>query len=411
MDKLHYEEMISALDDIEKEMNLHDKQIYLFGHCNATEELANLLLSRGYSIVAILDNNENKQGSFYRDIKIISPQQIEVNDENDTIVCIVARAYAAMAEQLKRLGYKGQIRKLVDYNTYADYSLSGKTIERMRHRAERGANNYERLREKYPRHFFFLCPFAALGDIYFMMSYLPYFIERRSIKSYVICVIGKACQQVIYMFGEHKVEVFKQRDMDEIIQGALYGRTSDFFIPHQDRPYVINLSNALYARKIPLEQIYCCGVFGLPKDTIPVEPMYFSDYPKLEEIEKNNGVILSPYAKSVTLLPLCIWKQIVDYYKSKGKQCFTNVVGDEAPLEGTIAISPKISEMKSVVERAGVFVGIRSGMCDVVRTANAEKIALFPDYNYCDTSWKAIDMYFIKGWENIVVKDGFKWKN
>ena len=97
-------------------------------------------------------------------------------------------------------------------------------------------------------------------------------------------------------------------------------------------------------------------------------------------------------------------------YKSVGKECYTNVVGNEEPLEGTMAISPKINEIKSVVERAGIFVGIRSGMCDVLRNAKAEKIALFPDYNYCDTQWKAIDMYLMDGWENIVVKDGFQWE-
>ena len=45
-----------------------------------------------------------------------------------------------------------------------------------------------------------------------------------------------------------------------------------------------------------------------------------------------------------------------------------------------------------------------------LRTARAEKTALYSDYNYCDTRWKAIDMYHLEGWENIVVKEGFQWK-
>lgn len=123
----------------------------------------------------------------------------------------------------------------------------------------------------------------------------------------------------------------------------------------------------------------------------------------MASIPEGNAVILSPYAKSVTALSSEIWKKIISYYKNTGKVCFTNVSGEEKPLEGTMAISPKINEIKSVVERAGSFVGIRSGICDILRTANAKKIALFPDYNYCDTRWKAIDMYYIDGWNNIVV--------
>ena len=86
------------------------------------------------------------------------------------------------------------------------------------------------------------------------------------------------------------------------------------------------------------------------------------------------------------------------------------MAGDEKPLSGTQPISPAISEIQSLVERAGTFIGIRSGLCDVLREASCRKTALYPDYNYCDTRWKAIDMYRIEGWENIVVGEEFEWK-
>lgn len=85
-------------------------------------------------------------------------------------------------------------------------------------------------------------------------------------------------------------------------------------------------------------------------------------------------------------------------------------MGDETPLAGTKAISPQIDELKSVVEQAGTFVGIRSGLCDVIKYAECDKIALYPDYNYCDTKWKAIDIYFLDGWKNIVVNEDFIWE-
>ena len=422
MDKLHYEEMASALNGLEEEKSIQDKKIYLFGHCNATEELIDLLISRGYHPLAILDNNENKHGKDYKGIVVLPPHEILKENQEETIVCIVARAYAAMSEQLRKLGYHGQIRKLVDYNSYADYSLSEETIHRMKKRVTRGKVILDNLNQKYSGYLKIFCPFSALGDIYYMMSYLPYFLKNRNIKRSVICVIGKACSQVARLFChereskansnncEYYLEYFSQKDMDEMIQAALYTKDADTFIAHQDRPYVVNLYKALYVKNIPLEQIYCCGVFGLPKDTVPVKPFNFRVYRDLDKIPKHEAVILSPYAKSVTALHSDVWDRIVNYYKSVGKECYTNVVGDEVPIQGTIAISPQLAELKSVVEQAGTFVGIRSGLCDVIKTAEAEKIALFPDYNYCDTKWKAIDMYPLVGWENIVVKDDFEWK-
>jgi hypothetical protein len=157
--------------------------------------------------------------------------------------------------------------------------------------------------------------------------------------------------------------------------------------------------------------MYCCGVFGLPLGTRPYMPTCLEKYEKLSLIEKNNAVIFSPYAKSVTTFDETFWKPIVEDYLQKGFQCFTNVVGDEKALEGTLPISPSISEIQSVVERAGHFIGIRSGLCDVIRYADCEKIALYPDYYYSDTKWKAIDMYALDGWKNIVVGEEFKWKN
>ena len=85
------------------------------------------------------------------------------------------------------------------------------------------------------------------------------------------------------------------------------------------------------------------------------------------------------------------------------------MAGEEKALPGTLPVSPAINEIQSVVEHAGLFIGIRSGLCDVIREASCRKIALYPDYHYCDTKWKAVEMYGLAGWENIVVGEGFQW--
>lgn len=412
MDNLYYNEMVRNLDDLERTHPLQEKHIYLFGHCNATEELADLLIERNYAIKAILDNNQSKQGKSEKGIPILPPAAILQEDMPKTIVCIVARAYAAMNAQLRKLGFCGEIIKLVDYNSFSEYSLSKSVIAQKQERVERGMQIKISLEQNYPNCFKIFCPFSALGDVFFTMSYLPYYLEKKEIKNCVICVIGDACRQVVELFGSYSVMVYTQKDLDELIQACLYNNDRHFFIAHQDRPYVINLHKALYVKRIPLEQIYCCGVFGLPPETKPVKPKLekMQQYSGLRDICKGKAVILSPYAKSVTALPKSLWDDIVQYYKSKGYQCFTNIAKGEQALAGTLQISPTIHELQSVAEYAGTFIGIRSGLCDVLKYAKCKKIALYPDYNYCDTNWKAIDMYALEGWKNIVVKDDFQWE-
>ncbi len=415
MDKKLFSEMENNLKLIIKETELSHRKIFLFGHCAATLELVNLLEENGLSVAAILDNSSEKQGLVYKGAEVVSPDKIMglagQDQENDSIVLITSRFYASMQKQLRELGYNGPIRKLIDYNTYAEYSLSEDTIKRMTAREKHGEDLTKELILKHGHAFKVFCPFNALGDIYIMMSYWNSFAKMREIDNPVFCVSGRVLADIIHMFGDYPVEVYEQKELDAMIQAAIYTQDKDSYIAHQDRPYVINLHSALYIKKIPFEQIYCCGVFGLPADTVPEIPKYGrKEYKYLDRIEEGKSVVFSPYAKSVTAIDAGIWKDAVSYYSGEGFKCFTNVVGDEAPLEGTEALDVPLPEMISVLEKAGTFIGIRSGLCDVVRTANCKKIALYPDYNYCDTKWKAIDIYTIDGFENIALEDGDTWE-
>lgn len=406
---MHRGEMARNINQLLECHRLQDRKIYVFGHCDASCELIDLLQKKGLKVLGILDNNSAKYGQRYGEVPVVPPEIVR-GEGADCAVCIASRAYGAMAAQLKRLAYRGSVFKAADYNSFARYSLSDETRSGMRLRAERGKERLGLLEEKYPGHFMIFCPFPALGDVFMMRSYLPYFLEKRKIGVYLICVVGTPCAQVIRLFGEDSIEVLSQRDMDETIQAALYVRSSRFFIAHQDRPYVVNLHRALYVKCIPLEMIYCCGVFGLPAYLPAFQPVNWRTYPSLMQIPRGKSVILSPYAKSVTKLPDWLWREIVEDYTQRGCTCFTNVAGDEEPLEGTVPLRPRLCELKSLVEHAGTFIGIRSGLCDVIRYAGCKKTVLYPDYNYCDTKWKAIDMYAIREMENLVVKEGFQWK-
>ena len=416
MEKRLYDEMLENVIKVDAEMNLSEKKIFLFGHCNATLELIDLLESKGLKTTGILDNSDVKQGQEYKGAVVIYPRQIggHAGDDpaNDSVVLITSRFYASMLQQLRELGYEGPVRKVIDYNTYAEYSLSDDTISRMKARERHGEELLEQLSKKYDQHFKVFCPFNALGDIYFMISYWPAFAKKRGIGHVVFCVPNPVLADVIHMFGDYLVEVYEQKELDAMIQSAIYTQDENCFIAHQDRPYVVNLSKALYIKRIPLEQIYCCGVYGLPVGTVPAKPNANKHiYKDIASIPEGKAVIFSPYAKSVTAIDHKVWEEAVNFYTGAGYKCYTNVIGDEKPLDGTEAISPSLLEIRSVVERAGTFVGIRSGLCDILREAKAKKIALYPDYNYCDTKWKSIEMYNIEQFEhNLLATEVIEWE-
>lgn len=404
MDKAHFDEMVNCIERFAANGAFDGSSVYIFAHCEASLTLVDELMAREIIPTMILDNSKEKWGIEYKGIVVEKPEYVLESDSEKAIVLIATRFYEAMRAQLIDLGFKGEIVKVVDYNTYSEYSLSDDTIARKMERVRAGKDAIDTLRKSDADAFLIFCPFSALGDIYFCMSYLPHYVESRGIGNVVVCVVGNACRKVAELFdiANCRVEVFSQNVLDSMVQAALYYRDENAFIAHQDRPYVVNLHKALNVKCIPLEQIYRCGIFGLSDDAVPVEPTRWHESGDCADIPEGKAVVLSPYAKSVTAMPDELWEKVADKYLDEGYQVYTNVVGDEKPISGTIAISPDIAEMKSVVERAGTFIGIRSGMCDVLRTAKCRKIALFPDYNYGDTKWKAIDMYRLVEFENIV---------
>ena len=408
MDQMYQKEMIENFQIYKEQIN--DKIIFLFGHCEASLTLANLLIANGFSPEAILDNNINKLGQRHNGIPVISPTGILNYDQDNTIVFIVTRLFEEMKRQLQNLGYNGRVIKLVDYNTYAEYSLSGDTRKQKQNRVEHGIRIVERLEKKYKDILFVFCPYNALGDVYFCISYLPEFMGVHNINDFVICVPSESCADVARLFGVRNIEVFEQKELDATIQAIIYTRNNHSYIAHHDRPYVINLHKALRIKMIPLEQIYRCGVMGLSNETAPMIPTHWETSNKLSEIVEGRTVILSPYAKSITAIPLQVWAEIVDDYRDKGFTIFTNVHGNEKPLLGTRPLNVKICEMKSILEKAGTFIGIRSGLCDVIKTIECRKIALYPEYKYCDTRWDAIDMYSIEGFDNVLVGENDSWE-
>lgn len=412
MDGKLYAEMLTNLNMYDKSGAFNNGAIFVFGHCEASLTVIDELLKRGFAVSGILDNSREKLGILYRGIAVVAPSAViePKNNNEETIVLLATRFYEQMNRQLRDMGFVGKVIKLVDYNTYSEYSLSDDTIDRKRARVERGLEALARVRSKGGADFLVFCPFNALGDVYLCMSYLPAFLKARGVAECVVCVPSKVCGDVCRLFGAAHVVEMEQDELDAAVQAAIYTEDDRSFVAHQDRPYVINLHKALHIRKFTLDEIYRFGIFGLGEDVKADTPKNWTEYGGLTSIPAGKAAILSPYAKSVTAISEAIWEDIVADLKYYGYKVYTNVVGDEKALSGTEPISPSISEMKSVVERAGLFIGLRSGLCDILSTAKCRKIAFFPDYYYGDTRWKAIDMYKLDGFENIVVGEDFKWQ-
>jgi hypothetical protein len=187
--------------------------------------------------------------------------------------------------------------------------------------------------------------------------------------------------------------------MDEFVQAIIFMREENCIIAHHDRPYTDNIISYLNKKFLSFVDYYRSAVYGLTKDIPAAVPTKFEPFDNHKQIPKGRSVILSPYAKSVTKLSDSFWEKIVAEYSKQGYKVYTNTTGDELPIYGTEALCLPISQIKAAVEHAGTFIGIRSGLCDVLDTANCRKIVVFPDCYYSTTPHKVEDFFAMPGWE------------
>lgn len=402
VDDLHQRQLTQRWKDLLDAGNLEGRRIYLFGHCDATERLLSLMQEQGYTAVAILDNNRAKQGMMVQGVRIQPPKDI-LGESQPSIVLIAARAFAAMQRQLRTLGYRDPIVPMVFFDDYTEYSLSLSTRERRREQTLHG----ERLRaahaEAYPQHLRIYCPYPALGDVCHAMEYLPYVLDGRP---YVVFTVGEACRQTANLYGAEAVAL-TQEEMDNETLAVLRARDAGAMICHHERPYPVALMRIHEEKCMTLDEIYRCGIYGLPQDTAPrhIQVCRLTDSPLLREIPQGNAVILAPSAKSVSHIPAAFWERFIAACQAQGRQVYTNVVGDEVPLAGTRRLEAPLAAMQRMVERAGMFVSLRSGLCDVLRFADCRKVALYPQQYYSTTPYTVEAVNHIEGWENLIVTD------
>ncbi len=136
-----------------------------------------------------------------------------------------------------------------------------------------------------------------------------------------------------------------------------------------------------------------------------VSPTFtWSDMRKIEILEqskavKNKTVILAPNAVSVPLIKEEVWEKIAEFYQENGFYVITNLTNtNEIPIKGTLGIRIPLNEIYLLAEFCGYFIGLRSGLCDLLAFSTCQMVVLYPEKGEQD--WKKMysftNMHFSK---------------
>ena len=376
------------------------KNVIIFGLNGHIGQIVNRLRSEHIDIIAIFDNNPLKQNKVYENISVKAP---DGSLASNAYVIIASAYFDEMKSQLVDLEFDN--RNIFDL--LGGDSNNGRDLlefDIINAECQLALNGYEVFKriagEKSRSCTLFLAPVGSVGDIYLLCLYFERFLVEKGIKEYTLAIPSRAGNKVARLFGYNSISI-SQEEADALIKyrlvmgaeqaqiyvlhcGYLHIRIPCFMLMYKKSTWIENYRSVLFELSDTRKK-----EFSWPKltDAIVV---------KLKEIgfEPGRSVVISPYANTLAGLDVNFWKKLVRELQNKGFKCYTNVTASEKEIEGTGRLEIDIEYIVKVVEFAGYFIALRSGLCDIVSSANCKKIVLYTQEKF--ETIKVIDFYSLK---------------
>ncbi len=383
MNKKQIRRMEHKIETLIRQNKLQGRKVYLSSASDGTKQMIRILRDRGIEPVNVLDNDLTKTHSFWAYVKVITIEEIPEPSEPQNIYFVYSKFWREIMAQLGSYGIKkGNIHLLYEKATFADRV----------HEAFKGKNMYESIVRKYGQTKVFICPYTGTGDIYLIGTFWRQYILRNNIDKYVFLVVNNACKKVAMLFDIRNIEVIEGETAVTYFMSyyRLCQGRADIKILN-DSWWEIHTNPLQWFRGyhgLGFAELFRKFVFGLPDNVKPESPQLKDVDAQLEELFLKNHfiqgktVVLSPYSNTLVALPDEFWTSIAEKLKEKGYIVCTNSGSSYEPaVEGTLPVFFPLDIAPQFIGKAGFFIGIRSGFCDVVSAAKAKKIILYEEKN------------------------------
>lgn len=376
------EKVTKKINNLIKKGKFKEKDICLFGVSDNTRQIIKILKENGYNPVYVIDNDLNKIGSYCAGIQVTSAREFK---GNSNIICLL---YSFYHEEMKRQ----LIQCGMPERNVISLTLKERTVLEAISDIQKGKKIHANLIKEYGDVPMYLCPYTGTGDIYLIGTFWEEFIKKENTENYIFLVISGACKKVAELFDIKNIICFKnQKDSAYLI--SYYAANS----AHVDLKILNDAWAQIHDNQTEwfrgykgwyFTELFRKFVFDLPDDSRPRHPVLKDKDEEVKELfEKNRlkmgkTVVLSPYSNTLSDLPIEFWEKMCERLIEKGYTVCTNSSGaSEPPIKGSAGVFFPLSIAPQVINAAGMFIGVRSGFCDIVSGCTAKKIVLYDKGN------------------------------
>lgn len=236
----------------------------------------------------------------------------------------------------------------------------------------------------------------GIGDYYICASYLPAWLQKNEIERFVFLTPGGGEQKTLDLFPTGSGHTIRLLSGEEGYSYLLFFRAflgadrCQFYNFHHQQSFpsseTQNISRGMLQgfRGLNMADFYLACGLGLPSAAVKKDPVFSTDHKKLQryfqeyDLQPGRTVLIAPYSTGLAeyLPPDSFWIELVGVLKTLGYSVCTNCAGDEKPIMGTTGLCVPLSEIVPFLNMAGGFIGIRSGLCDVISTSDCKKVIL-----------------------------------
>ena len=112
------------------------------------------------------------------------------------------------------------------------------------------------------------------------------------------------------------------------------------------------------------------------------------------EEQKDKIVLINPYSTTMPHVTIPLYAKLCDILTSRGYIVYTNVVGDQKPVEGSKPPRCSVTELYSIACDIPLIVSVRSGILDLLAKSNINMFVMYEG----TTKSRGYDRYHLSAW-------------
>lgn len=362
-------------------------RIVMYGCTIYSRNIHNELLRQNINLSAIVDNDLNKVGGKFLGVDVYKPSEYLQPCDLDTIIIVCSIHEKDMVQSLENMGYsKGNILCIpVEAEQLTTDSLAG--LEANINLIKKGYDLYSEIVSKYSKDVKLIVAPKASGDIFIACFFIEEWCKKHQIKDYVLLGMGKNLLDVTELFNIKNIIVLSEEEKTSLASAYMYFGNkmhikflSEWELRIRNSYFPVGKSSGLFINKFKYETFDLEDYAEIRKPIFNAE-VDISKY----DLEKGKTVIIAPYAYSSpsAVIQSETLEKLVNRLKSCGFKVFTVGYGDREPaITNTKLIKFDYKDSLEILEYAGYFIGVRSGLCDITYSAKCKKIIIYGNGKY-----------------------------